>query len=104
MLARRRGGDGKNNSLSMPYVSVENANFATRTRRRGDTHPTPRGIVKSTRDHVVGFDLYASHGSAVRSMIYTCCDAGKWRSRGNCGEERFSPGGTRSGGADRLIN
>lgn len=36
-----------------------------------------------------GFDLYASHGSTVSSMIYTCRDAGKWRSRGNCEEERF---------------
>jgi len=88
----------------MPYVSVENANFATHTRRRRYAPDAARYSKECTRDHVVGFDLYASHGSAVRSMIYTCCDTGKWRSRGNCGEERFSPGGTRSGGADRLIN
>lgn len=75
--------------------------YACTTSRRYAAAATAKS---GTRGRAVGFDLYASHGSTVRSMIYTCRDAGKWRSRGNCGERTLFPGGTRSDGAGRLIN
>lgn len=95
------GGGGKNNNpLSMPYVSAKNANVATRARRPRRYAPA----VATVKSAPMALIYMRATGSTVRSMIYKCRDDGKWRSRGNCGEERFPPAGRGSGGADRLIN